>query len=127
MSQEELLEYVESFYDIIEESPTSILYCDKPARNTDHPTMKPTALIAKLIENSSERDWIIIDPFGGSGSTLVACEAEGRVARLIEIEPKFCDVIVKRYVQVTGKQDVMCLRHGMKIPVQETKLVKGSM
>ncbi len=126
MSSEELLEYVESFYDMMDESPTSILYCDKPTRNTDHPTMKPTALIAKLVENSSEQDWIVLDPFGGSGSTLVACEAEGRAARLIEIEPKFCDVIVKRYVQLTGKQDVICLRHGMKIPVQETKLAKGS-
>lgn len=124
MSQEELLEYVESFYDRVDESPASILYCDKPTHNTDHPTMKPTALIAKLVENSSERDWIVLDPFGGSGSTLVACEAEGRAARLIEIEPKFCDVIVKRYVQLTGKQDVFCLRRGMKIPVHETKLAK---
>ncbi len=124
MSQEELLEYVESFYDRVDESPASILYCDKPTHNTDHPTMKPTALIAKLVENSSERDWIILDPFSGSGSTLVACEAEGRAARLIEIEPKFCDVIVKRYVQLTGKQDVFCLRRGMKIPVHETKLAK---
>lgn len=125
MEREELVEYVEMFYDMLNEVQTSTLYCDKPARNAEHPTMKPTALIAKLIENSSKKDWIVLDSFGGAGSTLVACEAEGRIARLIEIEPKFCDVIVKRYLQLTGKQDVFCLRHGMKIPVQETKLWKA--
>lgn len=125
MEREELVEYVEAFYDMWNEARTSTLYCDKPARNAEHPTMKPTALIAKLIENSSKRDWIVLDPFGGSGPTLVACEAEGRIARVIEIDPKFCDVIVKRYLQLTGKQDVFCLRHGMKIPVQETKLWKA--
>lgn len=82
--------------------------------------MKPTALIARLIENSSKTGWTVLDPFGGSGSTMIAAEATGRVARLIELDPKFCDVIVKRYIQVTGKRDVTLVRSGEEIPVEKT-------
>lgn len=123
MSREDLEELVSVLYDAVEEEPTSIIYCDKPLRNAEHPTMKPTRLIAKLIENSSKVGWIVLDPFGGSGSTLIAAEATGRKARLIELDPKFCDVIVRRYMQVTGKQDVVLVRDGKQFHVEHTGIL----
>lgn len=123
MSREDLEELVSILYDAVEDEPTSIIYCDKPLRNAEHPTMKPTKLIAKLIENSSKAGWIVLDPFGGSGSTLIAAEATGRKARLIELDPKFCDVIVKRYASVTGKTDITLVRNGKEIPVEETEIL----
>lgn len=123
MSREELEELVSVLYDAVEDEPTSIIYCDKPLRNAEHPTMKPTRLIAKLIENSSKVGWIVLDPFGGSGSTLIAAEATGRKARLIELDPKFCDVIVKRYATVTNKNDITLVRNGKEIPVEETGIL----
>ena len=123
MSREDLEELVSILYDAVEDEPTSIIYCDKPLRNAEHPTMKPTRLIAKLIENSSKVGWIVLDPFGGSGSTLIAAEATGRKARLIELDPKFCDVIVKRYASVTGKNDITLVRNGKEIPVEETEIL----
>lgn len=123
MSREDLEELVSLLYDAVEEEPTSIIYCDKPLRNAEHPTMKPTRLIAKLIENSSKAGWIVLDPFGGSGSTLIAAEATGRKARLIELDPKFCDVIVKRYASVTEKTDIILVRNGKEIPVEDTGIL----
>ena len=123
MSREDLEELVSLLYDAVEEEPTSIIYCDKPLRNAEHPTMKPTRLIAKLIENSSKAGWIVLDPFGGSGSTLIAAEATGRKARLIELDPKFCDVIVKRYASVTEKTDITLVRNGKEIPVEDTGIL----
>ena len=123
MSREDLEELVSVLYDAVEEEPTSIIYCDKPLRNAEHPTMKPTRLIAKLIENSSKAGWIVLDPFGGSGSTLIAAEATGRKARLIELDPKFCDVIVRRYMQVTGKTDVVLMRDGKQFHVEHTGIL----
>ena len=124
MSREELAELLSIIYDEIDMEPTSVLYCDKPLRNAEHPTMKPTMLIAKLIENSSKPEWIVLDPFGGSGSTLIAAEATGRAARLIELDPKFCDVIVNRYAKVTDKQDIFLVRDGVEIPVGDTGVLK---
>lgn len=124
MTKDELVERLELIYDSLDEEPTTVLYCDKPLKNAEHPTMKPTALIAKLVENSSRAGWLVLDPFGGSGSTLIACEATGRRARLIELDPKFCDVIVRRYVQTTGKHDVTLTREGETIPVGETGILK---
>ena len=70
---------------------------DKPKKNGDHPTMKPVPLLAYPIMNSSMSNAIVLDPFGGSGSTLIACEQTERVCHTIELDEKFCDVIVKRY------------------------------
>ena len=72
--------------------------------NDLHPTMKPVELVQRAIENSSKSRDIILDPFGGSGSTLIACEKTGRSARLVELEPKYCDVIVKRWQEYSGKE-----------------------
>ena len=76
-------------------------------RNYQHPTQKPVALAEKALKNSSKSGDIVIDLFGGSGSTLIACEKIGRHARLMELDPKYCDVIVKRWEDFTGKKAVL--------------------
>jgi DNA modification methylase len=76
---------------------------DRPARNGDHPTMKPVALFERLVENSCPAGGVVLDPFAGSGTTLVAAEQAGRRAALLELDPRYCDVIVKRYEAFTGK------------------------
>jgi DNA modification methylase len=76
----------------------------KPAKNDLHPTMKPVELVERAIRNSSKTRDLVLDPFGGSGSTLIACEKSGRRARLIELDPKYVDVIVKRWEAFTGRK-----------------------
>lgn len=83
---------------------SSVIRADKPARNAEHPTMKPVQLIRDMLENSSAKGDVVLDLFGGSGSTLIACEGSGRRARLMELDPKFCDVIVRRWQELTGKK-----------------------
>ena len=90
---------------------------DKPRKNSDHPTMKPIPLLAYPIVNSSMTGCIVLDPFGGSGSTLIACEQTGRVCRMAELDEKFCDVIVRRFIQQVGTdKDVYLSREGQVIP-----------
>ncbi len=79
----------------------------KPSANDLHPTMKPVELVARAIENSSKPGDIILDPFAGSGSTLIACERLNRYARAIELDPKYCDVIIKRWESFTGKTAIL--------------------
>jgi DNA modification methylase len=79
-----------------------VWFFDKPVRNDLHPTMKPVALVERAIRNSSKSRDIVLDPFGGSGSTMIACEKAGRQARLIELDPKYCDVIVTRWQEFSG-------------------------
>ena len=76
----------------------------KPQKNDLHPTMKPVELVERAIRNSSRPGNVVLDPFGGSGTTLIAAEKSGRVARLIELDPKYVDVIVRRWEEFTGKQ-----------------------
>ena len=80
----------------------SVWEVDKPRANKEHPTMKPVELITRAIQNSSRVGEIVLDAFGGSGSTLIAAEQTKRKARLIELDPKYCDVIVKRWENLTG-------------------------
>lgn len=120
MTREEMAELLSMIYDEVEMEQTTVLYCDKPLRNVEHPTMKPTSLVAQLIKNSSRAGWIVLDPFGGSGATLIAAEATGRTARCIELDPRFVDVIVRRYAQVTEKNDITLIRDGVEIPVART-------
>ncbi|MFN0030290.1 MAG: DNA modification methylase [Acidimicrobiales bacterium] len=80
----------------------SIWEIPRPKRNADHPTMKPVALIERAITNHTTRGQAVLDPFAGSGSTLLAAHGVGRVARLIELDPRYCDVICKRYQLATG-------------------------
>jgi DNA modification methylase len=79
----------------------------KPAANRLHPTMKPVELIERALVNSSKSGDCVLDLFGGSGSTLIACERRGCNARLMELDPKYADVIVKRWQQYTGKQALL--------------------
>ncbi len=81
-----------------------VWFVNKPTKNDLHPTMKPVELVERAIRNSSKSRDIVLDCFGGSGSTLIACEKTGRQARLIELDPKYCDVIVQRWEEFTGKK-----------------------
>lgn len=103
MSKEELKEYAKKLLGIIEEG-TTILREDKPLSNTLHPTMKPVPLIAKQIKNSSRKGETVLDLFGGSGTTLIAAEQTGRKARLVELDPKYVDVIIARWEKFTGRK-----------------------
>jgi len=86
---------------------TTILEFNKPSRNGVHPTMKPVELFEYQIKNSSKPNAIVLDLFGGSGTTAIVCEKTGRKARLMELDPKYCDVIVKRWEDFTGKKAVL--------------------
>jgi DNA modification methylase len=79
-----------------------VWFVDKPVRNDLHPTMKPVALVERAVRNSSKTRDIVLDPFGGSGSTLIACEKTGRQARLMELDPRYCDVTVRRWQEFSG-------------------------
>lgn len=83
---------------------TTILEFDKPSRNGEHPTMKPVALFEYQMLNNTKGGDIVLDSFGGSGTTLIAAEKNGRIARLMELDPKYCDVIVKRWEDFTGQK-----------------------
>lgn len=83
---------------------TTIWEIDRPTSNKEHPTMKPVALCAKAITNSSKMDDIVLDLFGGSGTTLIACDQLNRVCYMAEIDPKYCDVIRKRYAKLMGHE-----------------------
>ena len=82
---------------------TTILEFEKPTRNGEHPTMKPVALFEYQLLNNTKGGDQVLDSFGGSGTTLIAAEKNGRVARIMELDPKYCDVIVKRWQDFTGK------------------------
>jgi DNA modification methylase len=83
---------------------TTVLEFDRPTKSDLHPTMKPVALIEQLVTDGSPSGGIVLDLFGGSGTTLIACERTGRSARLMELDPGYCDVIVARWEQFTGKK-----------------------
>jgi DNA modification methylase len=87
---------------------------DKPKKNTDHPTMKPVPLLAYPIVNSSMTGCIVLDPFIGSGSTMVACKQTDRICYGIELDEKFCDVVVSRMIEQTGSSDDVVLIRGSK-------------
>ncbi len=89
---------------------TTIWEFDKPKKNGDHPTMKPIPLLAYPITNSSMSNTLVLDPFGGSGSTLIACEQTDRSCCTIELDEKFCDVIVKRYIEQVGGSDAVSVQ-----------------
>jgi DNA modification methylase len=87
----------------------------RPKVSAEHPTMKPVALVAKALLNSSRTGDIVLDLFGGSGTTLIAAEQTERICRMMELDPKYCDVIVRRYIELTGSDDsVFLLQDGVK-------------
>ena len=92
-------------HDILDNrTPLTVIDCQKPVRDADHPTMKPVRLFGYQIVNSSKPGDIVLDTFGGSGTTIIAAEQLGRRARLMEIDPRYCDVIIARYEKFTGKK-----------------------
>ena len=102
---------------------TTIWEFDKPKKNGDHPTMKPIPLLAYPIMNSSMSNSVVLDPFGGSGSTLIACEQTDRICYTVELDEKFCDVIVKRYIeQVGGSDEVSVIRDGLSYKYSEVEV-----
>jgi len=99
---------------------TTIWEFDKPKQNADHPTMKPVELLAYPILNSSMANCVVLDPFGGSGSTMIACEQTDRICRMIELDEKYCDVIVKRYIEQAGGSDsIFLIRNGAMLKFAE--------
>ena len=101
---------------------TTIWEFEKPKKNKDHPTMKPVALVAYPILNSSLTNCIVLDPFGGSGSTLIACEQTDRICHMIELDEKYADVIVKRYIEQVGNSDgVFLLRDGVEYSYKDVE------
>nr|DAL73516.1 MAG TPA: adenine specific DNA methyltransferase [Caudoviricetes sp.] len=99
---------------------TTIWEFDKPKKNGDHPTMKPIPLLAYPIMNSTMSNAVVLDPFGGSGSTLITCEQTDRICYTIELDEKFCDVIVKRYIEQVGSSDgVTVQRDGLTYKYEE--------
>jgi len=96
---------------------TTIWEFDKPKQNADHPTMKPVDLLAYPILNSSMANCIVLDPFGGSGSTLIACEQTDRICFMAELDERFCDVIIRRFCQNHPDQPIY--RNGERIPNED--------
>ncbi|MCU6685680.1 site-specific DNA-methyltransferase [Dorea acetigenes] len=105
MKKNELVAYLEDLRRKYQ-NQTSVIYENKPTRNDIHPTMKPVPLIGKFVTNSSKSGWNVLDLFGGGGSTLMAAEQLGRTAFIMELDERFCDVIVKRWEEYTGQQAV---------------------
>lgn len=102
---------------------TTIWEFDKPKKNGDHPTMKPIPLLAYPIMNSTMSNAVVLDPFGGSGSTLIACEQTDRICYTVELDEKFCDVIVKRYIEQVGSSDgVTVQRDGLTYKYSEVEV-----
>lgn len=101
MSIDEIKEYIQSLID-----DSTIFYENKPEKDDLHPTMKPIKLIGKMIKNSSLPNQLVLDLFGGSGSTLIACEQLQRKCFMMEYDPKYCDVIIKRWEDFTGKKAI---------------------
>lgn len=101
LKKDELIQLVKQMTDV--STPNTIIYEDKPTRNDVHPTMKPVKLMERLIKNSSKQEQLVLDLFGGSGSTLIACEQLNRRCFSMEFDPKYCDAILDRWEKLTGK------------------------
>ena len=104
MSKPELKELVRA---LMERHPQSVVYEDKPLKCDLHPTMKPVKLVARFMVNSSQRGDVVADIFGGSGTTMMAAEQLNRKARLMELDPHYCDVIIQRWESFTGEKAVL--------------------
>lgn len=105
MKKEEMRALLEDIYS--DKISTTVIHEDKPAASVEHPTMKPVRLIARLLRNSSKRGGIVLDPFGGSGTTLIACEQLKRRCRMMELDPHYVDVIIDRWQRMTGEEAVL--------------------
>jgi len=90
--------------DLLDQIPIDVIHVDRAAVNELHPTTKPIPLITPMIINSSQQGDIVLDPFGGSGSTLIACEETGRRCYMLELDPHYIDVIIERWEKHTGRK-----------------------
>lgn len=102
LKKDELLKLVLQLTDVT--IPNTVIYEDKPTRNDLHPTIKPVKLMARLIRNSTRQTELVLDLFGGSGSTLIACEQINRRCLMMEYDPRYCDAILDRWEKLTGEQ-----------------------
>lgn len=99
MTKDEAVSFLKEMYET-----STVIYENKPKANDLHPTMKPVPLFGRMIINSSKKDAFVLDLFGGSGTTVIACEQLGRSARVMEYDPRYCDAIVKRWEEYTGQK-----------------------
>lgn len=111
LTKQEMRELLEQIY--ADKTPTTVIYEDKPLMNDLHPTMKPIKLMARLVANSSQPGWNVLDLFGGSGSTLMACEQLGRTCYTMELDERYVKAIVHRWVKFTGGEAYR-IRNGEK-------------
>lgn len=102
LKKDELLKLVLQLTDV--SIPNTVIYEDKPTKNDIHPTMKPVKLMARLTKNSTKQEQLVLDLFGGSGSTLIACEQINRRCFMMEFDPRYCDAILDRYEKLTGEE-----------------------
>lgn len=126
MSKQEMKDLLEKIF-IKQELPSTVIDCDKPQRSADHPTMKPIPLMGRLIANSSRRKDIVLDIFGGSGTTLIAAEQLGRKCRMVEYEPVYVDVIIKRWEELTGMKAFLIrnIHDGEELKADSTNMNTG--
>lgn len=117
-------ELIKLLQDIIANTETNVINDNKPLKNAEHPTMKPVTLCGKLINNSSRERNIVYDAFAGSGSTMMAAEQMNRISYNIELDEKYCDVIVKRFVKTFGDKEIYLERDGKTIDFSATPLSK---
>ena len=102
LKKDELLKLLQDIF--AEKRATTVINCDKPTDDAEHPTMKPVKLIGYLMRNSTRKGDNVLDIFGGSGSTLIAAEQLGRKCFMMELDPHYCDVIIARWEKLTGRQ-----------------------
>lgn len=102
-------------YFIDDRTLTTCFEYDKPVRNDIHPTMKPVDMFIAIVNNSSHVGDIVLDGFAGSGTTVIACEKTQRLARVVELDERYCDCIVRRYQKLFPGQDIKCIRNGQEI------------
>lgn len=111
-------------YFVDDRTQDTVWEISKPKRNAEHPTMKPIPLCARAIKNSSKLGDIVVDLFGGSGSTLMAAEETDRVCYTMELDERYCDVIVLRYINQYDPEDVYLLRDKVKTPYSDVAMVR---
>ena len=116
MKKDDLVRLCQSLLDA--HIPSDVIHVDKPLKNDLHPTMKPIVLCGDMIHNSSRKGELVLDLFGGSGSTMVACEQLGRDCYMMELSPYYCDVIVRRIIKLLGSSDgCYVIRNGNQLPI----------
>lgn len=105
MKKDELIDILSDIYS--DKISATVINENRPSSSQEHPAMKPVKLIARLIKNSSRQEELVLDLFGGSGSTIIACEQLNRICYMMELDPKYCDVIIKRWETLTGQKAVL--------------------